>query len=213
MLTDDERDHIRAEEIFRTEVRSQLEAASPRPPLPKRLWALVNSAIFLWFLSSIVLAGLTAAVATHQKNRDDQIRKEELRQRITTEVSGRISQAIESMGLDQTNIKAGHSFRERDIYNKAAYYLDNFFLTERSNPRDFSTYPEFRMRNFYSLVMELRGIQDSRNLAGSQEALATYGKLASSASIEGQSDATNAVRRTLELLEQLKTNAFLQPRS
>ncbi len=119
MLTDDERDHIRAEEIFRTEVRSQLEAATPKPPLPKRLWALVNSAIFLWFLSSIVLAGLTAAVATQQKNRDDQIRKEELRQRITTEVSGRISEAITGMRVNQMRIKDGRFFHERDVYNDA----------------------------------------------------------------------------------------------
>jgi hypothetical protein len=55
MLTEDEKKHIREEELFRREVQQQFDPEKPPASIGKRLWSLMNSGFALWFLSSIVV--------------------------------------------------------------------------------------------------------------------------------------------------------------
>lgn len=66
MLSQTDRDHIRFEEIFRQEVRLEIERKSPRPTLKRRLWSFLNSSFGIWILSSFVVGGLTFAYGRSQ---------------------------------------------------------------------------------------------------------------------------------------------------
>jgi hypothetical protein len=58
MLTDNKKKLIREEEIFRCEVRTELEKRDAVTSATGRLWRFVNSAFGLWLLSSVVLGSL-----------------------------------------------------------------------------------------------------------------------------------------------------------
>jgi hypothetical protein len=212
VLSDEDRQRLRAEEIFRSEVRRDLEANAPKPLFAKRIWSVINSAFFLWCLSSVVVAGLTAAVATHQKSRDEQTRNAEQRKRITIEISNRVSEAIEAMDVDRARIAMHQSFHASWIYNEVVSYLDNFFRTDPSNPRDFSTYPEYRARTFRSLISELRTFQDPTALGASKQALDVFGQLIIPSSLGDEADSkaadagedTNAVNRCGDILARIQ---------
>ena len=75
-LPQDERERIRAEEIFREEVREQLAATTGPQKLHQRLWASRNSAFTLWLLSSVVLAAISWSYAQWESARSLQRRAE-----------------------------------------------------------------------------------------------------------------------------------------
>src|SRR5882762_7285196 len=49
MLDDDEKARIRQEEIFRSEIRREIEASKPKKRLSARVWTCLNSSFALWF--------------------------------------------------------------------------------------------------------------------------------------------------------------------
>jgi hypothetical protein len=57
MLTPEDQTRIRKEEIFRAEVRERLAADAARGA--SRLWKFVNTSFGVWFLSAVVLGGLS----------------------------------------------------------------------------------------------------------------------------------------------------------
>ena len=177
MLTEEESARIRAEEIFRLEVCRELAANKPCRSRRERLWSLLNSSFALWFLSSVVLASLTTAFTYYQSSRGEQIRKAEIERRLDTEISNRISSALEGLRIDKVRIEKGEWYLPESIYSHAVSYLDNFFMMNSSNPRDFSIFPEFQKRTFRSLIFELRSVVDSFKQPELTDALAGYVQL------------------------------------
>ena len=212
MLTDEERTRIRAEEIFRLEVCRELEANKHRLSRRERLWSLLNSSFALWFLSSIVLAGLTGAFTNYQNRHGEQIRKAEIERRLDTEISNRISQALAGLRVDRLRIEQGASYSPRSIYINVVSYLNNSFINN-AFPQDFSVYTEYQRRNFRSLVFELSTLVDSSARPELVEALAGYEKFADLGSIGkdynyGKRESLKAVMDSVELLNR----QFVKPR-
>jgi hypothetical protein len=117
MLTEEEKSRIRSEEVFRLAVIRELEGRSLRPSLSKRFWLLLNSSFALWFLSSVVLAGLTGWFESYQARHNEQIRKTEIARRLDTEIGNRMFQALAGLRLDEQRIKQKPSFPPRSIYS------------------------------------------------------------------------------------------------
>lgn len=176
-------ERIRAEEVLRAAVRQDLESIKPSPSLGERLWSLLNSAFALWFLSSVILAGFTAALTIYQNRRRSRIQKAELQTRLNTEISGRIEQAMVGMRLYQRRIEHGEPILVPTIYSHVISYLDNIWVFDRKNPRDFSIYMEFQRRTFRSLLFELSTVVDRAKLPILRRTLADYERTAQSASI------------------------------
>src|ERR1700753_1358863 len=74
MLAPKEKKRILAEETFREKVRQQL-----RKPDKKQstLWMLVNSAFFLWFMSTIIIGLVSFSYTVWDRSREEQRRKDE----------------------------------------------------------------------------------------------------------------------------------------
>src|SRR5258708_32076969 len=141
MLTEEERSRIRSQEVFRVAVIRELEGTRPSLSRLKRFWLLINSSFALWFLSSVVLAGLTGWFESYQSRHNERIKKTEIVRRLDTEIGNRMSQALAGLRLDEQRIKQKPSFLPRSIYTNVLLYLDNSFINDRSYPRDFSTIP------------------------------------------------------------------------
>lgn len=97
MLTAEEKARIRAEEIFRDEVRKELaDKSKRRSGVGGRMWEALNSAFVLWFLGSVVVGYLTFHV---QQKHERARREEEAKRAIATErrdlAARRLSSAID----------------------------------------------------------------------------------------------------------------------
>ena len=68
MLSEMDKSRIRAEEIYRQEVRSEINNQSKTKS--NKIWVFLNSGFSLWFLSSILIAGGTAIYSGAQNRID-----------------------------------------------------------------------------------------------------------------------------------------------
>ncbi len=159
MLTQDEKDQIRDAEIIRLETARKLEASKPPPSRRDRLWSMLNSSFVLWFLSSVVIAGVTTTFAAYQSSRDKKLAETERERRLDLEISNRIYSALKGLTFDRVRAEQGEPFSRADSYSNAQSYLDNSWITT-SGHQDFSVFPEFKSRTFRSLVIELTSSVD-----------------------------------------------------
>jgi hypothetical protein len=142
--------------------------------------------------------------------------KAELRRKITTEVAGRVDEAIEALGLDDLRVVQNHLIASRWIYNEIVSYLDNFFRVDRSNPRDFSIYPEFQSRTFRSLLIDLKSLEDKDGQNSLAGLLRKFDKLADLASLDEDPERSperngmvEAIKKTREFLKEISENPYL----
>jgi hypothetical protein len=152
MLTDEEKQRIREEEIFRREARRQLEADQPSLPSRTRIWQIVNSSIVLWFLSSIVLGLFGWGHAKYQEH----LQQRELRRRLNTELAYRMTESLVTLSAAQARVSRGDPDRPDSIYLMLAETLDGYDRKTKSRIK--GTYADYQERGFQSLVVELQGL-------------------------------------------------------
>jgi hypothetical protein len=216
MLLEEEKNRIRAEEIFRYEVRREIEARRPKDSRRKRLWSLVNSTFGVWLLSSVVLGGLTFAYTIYQQQSAEKMRMAQAERRLKQEISGRVANGLDTMRQNSKRIERGEQGRTMEaVYNEAISFLDNR-VTSDSYTYDFSTYPEYKERKFQSLMVELGALAGPSRLAALREARASWDHLAA---LSGEAEketvfhkdtSLDAVKKSIEILEQLQANSSLQ---
>ena len=169
----------------------------------------------LWLLSSVLLAGLTGAFANFQKNQSEQMRRADIERRLNTEIGNRVSQALAGLRLDVLAITNGSAYKPVDIYNSAASYLNNSFITFDPAGPDSSVYPEYAKRSFRSLVFELSTVVDPSVLPGLREAVSGYEELADRASAR-DADSTSKSQKedasgAVDSLSKLLTRRIFRP--
>jgi len=191
-MTEEEKARIRAEEIYRAEVRREFESNQAKH---SQLWFLLNSSFALWFLSSVVLAGLTTAVTYYQAKRSEHLHKTETERRLDTEISSRIALAVRVVRIEESNGAHGIPTTASAMYGTPLSYLDNSFTPGTD---DFSIYPEYKSRTFRSLIFELGSIVDPSERPPLSNAIAGYEKLRDMATAEDEK--TKATQQTAETI-------------
>jgi hypothetical protein len=119
MLLEEEKNRIRAEEVFRQEVRREIETGMAKQSTGKQFWSVLNSSFALWFLSSVVIASLTTVVTMYQKSHSEQMQKTDIQRRLNMEISSRIAEGLVALHLDQKRIEGGKAFFASAISNEA----------------------------------------------------------------------------------------------
>jgi hypothetical protein len=135
-----EKERIRQEEIFRQEIRTELEKKGVSG---KGLWKFVNSAFGLWLLSSVVIAGFTFLYSAWDKNEQEKRSQRSERRRIETEVQARINQA--------RNLQSGASNEQ---------FWVALLLLQQPMHHEFSiaTMPEYEKSSLLALLYRLQDL-------------------------------------------------------
>lgn len=146
MLTEEEKDKIRSEEILRHEIRAQLIKDTDKEKGLK-IWGVVNSPFFLWFLSSILIGCISFLYARGEKQKEDARRIFEQGQ-------------IDKRERDRTEKKLDAEIASRLNYFGIMYESDNFkALMAVDNPSvanyPINVFPEYANRSLQSLLWEL----------------------------------------------------------
>ncbi len=204
-LSEQEKARIQAEEGYRLEVRRELKAKEAAPTGKDRFWKILNSSFALWFLSSVVVAGMAAAYARYESRRSDELKQAETIRRLDTEIAGRIVEARYGLCVDLINIDAGTTYTPASIYGYTLKYFNNSFANDAGNPQDFSIYPEYKARTLRSLVFELSAMVDEsqvpmmRQLLNDNEKFADLGSVPQN--LRGDRDASRtAINQLLQTL-------------
>ena len=210
-LTNEQREQIRAEEIFRRELQRSLDAQTPPPSGRARAWALLNSSFVLWLLSSVVVSLLAAQYAAFQTNQAERVRTQNLVRRLDTEIGNRIHYA----GIDLELIRQNTDYQSRarpdgketldwtqgSLHQRIASFLDNSVPNHdplvAGHQVEVSVYPEYRSSRFHALIIELIRLVPSSETAALQSALSAYLK-----SVKLGADLS--LRRPATLEEQVK---------
>ncbi len=181
MLSEEEKAKIKAEEIYRSELRNEIATAKVEAP-KSRVWALVNSAFFLWFLSTIFVGGITL-IWTNYQNRVTDARVKSQREiealvarttqidKLNLEIEGRLSQFI----VDVEHLVEKH---DKGVVYERPYLLKAPFTEKdirakwqimkgppRNEPTASLIYPEFIDRGIVSLIVELDKLEGEANEA------------------------------------------------
>ena len=209
VLTDAQKNEIRAEERFRHETEKEIVTEEGKDT---SWWSVLNSSFALWFLSSVVVSGLTAAVALYQKRHSAQKQRINLQTRLTTEISYRINNSLVAIRLDVKRVNAGNLYAQGWIYDEALSYLNNRVYSEKQL-LDFSIHQDYKTRRFLSLVFELRSTVGAALLPALREAQNAYAAieaLADDAAIENpvqdKAGTLRAIGQSIEQLERLRDN-------
>jgi hypothetical protein len=127
------------------------------------------------FLSSVVLAGLTWAFTEYQGYASQEKAKEALKERLSTEIAFRISNAIAQNKLDTKRLNSGEQFSTYSLFSTDFDYLNNEVYDRNATPPyqiDYSVFPEYKNRTFRSLLRELRntvGKEDIKHLHDAED--------------------------------------------
>lgn len=148
MLTEEEKERIRAEEIFRYEIQQQLTNERKKD---SRLWNIINSAFFLWFMSTIIVGVISVSYSNFVKNREDQRRKEEAAQIIEQE------KRVAARKIDAEVSNRLYYFAQLSKFKEHDAPTNAIFILEKPSSVDYpvSVFPEFANRNLQSLLWEL----------------------------------------------------------
>jgi hypothetical protein len=196
MLTEDDKKRIREEEIYRQEIRRQLEGEKPTPSRRLRLWEAVNKPFVLWSLSTILVGLISLAYTTRETQKKEQSQKKDAINKIDLELRNRIGGSLKYLDKLQ---QAGQPIDPDDVFQAVFLYLDN-------NRGDYTAilYPEYKDKGFQALVTDLKGlvsVDEQPNLDG---ALKAFDDLKTSRKDYSSMDTSQSKPNTTE---QLKVSA------
>ncbi|MGB7745982.1 MAG: hypothetical protein WBN75_01675 [Verrucomicrobiia bacterium] len=211
-LTGAQRAGIRAEEIYRSEVRQELDAkADEAKSSTDRLWTALNSSFVLWLLSSVVVSGIAAGYTGWQNHHAKTKANRELIEKLDTEISNRIYEALGATRSYEGSIRNNSFSEPKAYYSLMLNYLNNNFPPAYGP--DFSIFPDLKACGFRSVVTMLYdSLQSSpanrKKAAELKEVLVIYEKFANLGSIlETNPDMSkeNLLRVILEIRETIST--------
>jgi hypothetical protein len=167
MLTEEEKNKIREEEIYRQEVRQQLESEKPKLTGKKKLWEAINKPFILWCLSSIAIGFISWMYSSYQAREIKSSADKATERKIDEEAVRRLDLA----GSDLVSI-------EDELVQRSDYRTPESIFTQTKVDLDdsrASLYPEFEGRKFNALLAELRGLTSSpREIDELKKAISSY---------------------------------------
>lgn len=168
MLSDENKEVIREQEMFRKKIRdepSPLKTISTK----ERAWEVLNSNFGIWLLSAVLLSGLGSLYTRHQADVDaarknaefeqtESRRLNELRERLRLEISFRLSTALSHLNeIDKAqNLSAIEGQRRYIQAALAPLAFPASDLKYLPNDSIAPLFPEFKAYSGIALIAELR---------------------------------------------------------
>jgi len=119
MLTPEQKAAIRAEEVFRAEIRNEIASAGRHQQRRRKLWDVLNSSLVMWFLTSVVVAAISWKISDAALNRD----RRETQRRLKWEVYNNGLDFEHSIELAWNRLEYEAAFSQ-DLQNPKARLVD-----------------------------------------------------------------------------------------
>ncbi len=157
MLSKEDKDRIRAEEIFRSEVQREIKATQGKKGLPAGLFKFFNSSLGIWFLSAVVLSSALYIYKDIQ--------------------AGRAENAQVQLRINRIDTELGDRIKGFETILKAARTNSNLAAAIRRLSESESVYSKFLQDSFTDLLQELIVLVPADEKNELKRALTIAGKL------------------------------------
>ncbi len=168
-MTEIKKERITQEEIFRQEIRKEIEDKMAKSSQMGRLWKLLNSSFALWFLSTIVVGVVTFLYSSITRNDEKNDYNREIIRKLNLEISSRLKASINFLEMQKRTIERAAELYEQDTIKSALSLREHypykyiskgemFHNVDGMVNRGFSIFPEYANRNLLSLLFELESL-------------------------------------------------------
>lgn len=157
MLTNEEMERIKSEEIYRDEIRKKLNE-NEQSSFPKKSWKFINSSFGIWLLSTVVV-GLVVYLYNDNKLKNEiSTNNAATIQKLETETSNRLQQFKVTL-LNQEPSKIYYQKKE------LAYMIDGVLIIDGtySSEKPIYIFPEYKERTMNSLLYEIGRLSKDKN--------------------------------------------------
>ncbi|MCI0561610.1 MAG: hypothetical protein MN733_24235 [Nitrososphaera sp.] len=155
MLSDEDRQNIRLEELYRHEVRKELDAHTGSKRFSSRSWNFLNSSFGLWFLSALFISGFGSLYAQYQTGIDERLKNIDTVAKLDLEIEHRLSQALQRLYIVQREAEQGNTeSTTMMVQQRVLEVLESFRQAPESGTT--SLYPEFANLSTLAVLAELR---------------------------------------------------------
>ena len=158
MLSPEEKERIRQEEIFRHAVRQELRASSP-PAAAHRFWAIANKPVVIWFLATIVVGVVSWTFDRVQLTRE-LARKEA---QIDLEIASRLINARIFYVPDHylvSHLDSGADQATLESLVPDMHGAFGRFQMALDSDTPYGAFPEYRQQSLAALIWELVVLRD-----------------------------------------------------
>lgn len=152
MLTEEDKTRIRLEEIYRQELRTRLTEKRTRP---EKILFFLNSAFFLWFLSTAVIGTVSFLYAKWDSRKEDERRRYE-QKRLVDRESAMVSGKLDTEIASRLRFVNGLIDTEKSFPQEITL-IRSVLILEKPSAMDYpvNVFPEYSNRSFQSLLWEL----------------------------------------------------------
>ncbi|VAW67876.1 hypothetical protein MNBD_GAMMA09-183 [hydrothermal vent metagenome] len=157
MLSKEDKDRIRAEEIFRSEVQREIQAKQSKGGLPASLFRFFNSSLGIWFLSAVVLSSALYIYKDIQ--------------------AGRAENAQVRLRINAVDMELKERIQGFETILKTARTNNNLAAAIRRLDESESIYSKFLQDSFTDLLKELIVLVPADEKGELKRALVIAGKL------------------------------------
>jgi phosphate/sulfate permease len=150
-LTESEMDRIKKEEIYRNEVRSNLEKEGKPSTRLEKSWGFVNSPFMLWVLSTVIVGLVSFGYTRYQERMKKEQENRQTAQKLRAEIDNR-SKEILRLTAQITDEARTTYYDPRWIYKTAVNFMDG---EKDSSLTAYQPVLEFKEKNWKTLVGDL----------------------------------------------------------
>jgi len=156
-----EKDSIKVNAISSSSMKT-INYIPPTISSKKKVWDFLNSSIFIWFLSSVIVVIVTNLFNYMKIKSENEQKKFDTVQKLENEISYRIFYAARYLALQHT--LNDPALKSKEVYLDTYYRLDNHaFSSKDTIGYNYSLKPEYFSRPFASLLFELQNADTTWN--------------------------------------------------
>jgi hypothetical protein len=175
MLTNEEMEKIKAEEIFRDEIRKKLSENEDKS-FRKKSWIFINSSLGIWLLSSVVVGLIVYFYNNNKLENELSANNAAIIQKLETETSNRLEQFKSALSSQEPS---------KIYYQKEelAYMIDGILVSDGTlaQKKPIYIFPEYKERTMNSLLYEIgRLTSDKKQILTIKEARTILAKIQNS---------------------------------
>ena len=152
MLSEQEKDRIYLEELYRREVKNKVDNKTNKSGRDSVL-AFLNSALFLWFLSSVVIGSVSFGFTRWEKKRDEDHRSWEKQQE-----EGRIRKSLDLEISSRLTYVHTLTFKDKVISSDPLLEALSVLAKPADSKFPVNVIPEYSNQNIRTLLWELLNV-------------------------------------------------------
>lgn len=171
----------------------------PAKSIKKKVWDIVNSSVFIWFLSSVVVVAVSNFYNSNKAKNQLETKRLEIIEKLNSEISYRVFYAVRFLETQKINISLNNNLQ--NVYNDVYLILDNYDYNSTDVGHNYSLHIEYFRKPFASLIFELKNV-DSTSVKNVENAFDGFSRIEDFTSLKEYAQHTReeSIEKSLQII-------------